>query len=421
MKAFRSLVIRISGRLAAAVLCAALLLTLSACGRTAQGEGPSSGGGEQGEPSQTAPELSSQTPPEGSSEALPEQPKSRAEALLEELTVEEKVWQLFMVRPEQLTEGDGAVTDAAAVTALAEKPVGGVILFAQNLEDREQAMALLSGLQDASSLGLLLAVDEEGGAVSRVGRNPAMGATKIGSMASVGATGDTEEARQVGLTIGSELKALGFHLDFAPVADVNSNPNNTVIGNRSFGSDPVLVAQFVAAAVEGFHQGELACTLKHFPGHGDTAEDSHTSSAFTGKTLEELRSCELLPFEAGIAAGADCVMVAHISALNALGSDVPASLSWTAVTGLLRGELGFRGVAVTDSLRMAAVTGHYSQGEAAVLALLAGEDILLDPLDLDEAYAGVLQAVRSGRISEERLDESVERILTLKLRYGAVN
>lgn len=357
------------------------------------------------------------------------EPQSRAEEILSTMTLEEKIWQLFVVRPETLASGgssggDGeldAVTSSSAVVSLSEKPVGGVVLFAQNIETRSQTISLISGMQEKSALGLLISVDEEGGIVSRIGKNENMGTTQIVSMASIGATGDPDAAYDVGETIGSEITQLGFNLDFAPVADVNSNPDNTVIGNRAFGSDADTVADFVAAAVRGFHAGGIACTLKHFPGHGDTAEDTHTSAASTDKTLSELWDCELLPFQSGIDAGADCVMVAHISAPNALGSSVPASLNAAAVTDLLRGELGFTGVAITDSLRMAAVTDSYTSGEAAVAALRAGEDILLDPLNLDAAFEGVLEAVEDGRLTEARIDESVLRILNLKLEYGVIS
>lgn len=346
---------------------------------------------------------------------------AEAMAVLQEMTLEEKIWQLFVVTPEQLMGTRAAVTtvtEAAAAEALRQRPVGGVIFFSQNLRDRAQSEALLGALQAGKGPGLLLAVDEEGGTVSRVGRNPAMGATRFGPMAQVGASGDPEQARAVGRTIGAELRELGFTLDFAPVADVCSNPRNTVIGSRAFSSDPAQAAEFVTAAVEGFHESGMACTLKHFPGHGDTEEDSHTALAVSRKTREELCAGELLPFAAGIAAGADCVMVGHIALPNVQQKAMPASLSEEIVTGLLREELGFTGVAVTDALNMGGVTGLYSAAQAAVLAVQAGEDQLLMPADLEAAWRGVWDAVQAGRISERRIDESVLRILELKQRYG---
>lgn len=401
------------------MLVCCMLLTLCACGRTAtQEELP--GSTEERSASLTGPEDSasafSAAEPETSDE------ETEAEVLLRSMTLEEKIWQLFIVTPEQLLGTEEAVTEVPGglEEALREKPVGGVIFFAQNIVSPMQTRALLDGLQSASRLGLFLSVDEEGGTVARVGKNAAMGTTRFGDMAEIGASGDPERARDVGRTIAAELGTLGFNLDFAPVADVFSNPANPIIGKRSFGSDPELVADFVTAAVEGFHEGGMLCTLKHFPGHGDTGEDSHTALAVTQKTLEELKECEFLPFAAGIAGGADLVMVGHIAAPNALGDSTPASLSEGAVTGLLREELGFDGVAVTDALNMGAVTALYAPGEAAVLAVQAGEDVLLDPEDLGASYQGILDAVEDGRLTEKRIDESVLRILRLKLQYGII-
>ncbi|MCD8143964.1 MAG: beta-N-acetylhexosaminidase [Oscillospiraceae bacterium] len=342
--------------------------------------------------------------------------QSQAQTLLEGMTLREKVMQLFIVTPEQLTGGTEAVTqaDEALKTGLEQSPVGGIIFFAQNLTDRAQITALLSDCQADSEIGLFLSVDEEGGAVSRLGANSATGVTSFPNMGSIGAAGEPSWAQEVGATLGGELLALGFNLDFAPVADVNSNPDNPVIGNRAFSDDPDTAAEMVAACVEGFREAGLLCTLKHFPSHGDTATDSHYGLAETEKTLDELEECELIPFQAGIDAGADLVMVGHISVPNVVGDETPASLSTDIVTGLLREEMGFDGLIVTDSLSMEAITGLYSPGEAAVLAVQAGADLLLMPEDLDAAVEGILDAVERGTVTEERLDESVLRILTVK-------
>lgn len=222
----------------------------------------------------------------------------------------------------------------------------------------------------------------------------------------------------MGRTIGGYLRPYGFNLDFAPVADVNSNPQNPVIGKRAFSSDPKVAAAMVSAAVEGFHEAGMLCTLKHFPGHGDTGEDSHYGTATTNQTWEEMQAAALLPFEAGIAAGADVVMAAHITTPNATQDGLPASLSYTMLTERLRGELGFTGVICTDALEMKAISSHYAPADAAVAALNAGADILLMPADLCAAFEGVVQAVETGAVAEERLNESVRRILTLKEKAG---
>lgn len=265
---------------------------------------------------------------------------------------------------------------------------------------------------------MIVAVDEEGGAVARLANHEAFSLPKYTSARDIGKTGDPEQARQMGRTIGGYLRFYGFNLDFAPVADVDSNPANPVIGRRAYSTDAQQTAQMVAAAVEGFHEAGMLCTVKHFPGHGDTGQDSHYGTATSYKTWEEMKAMEMLPFEAGIAAGADVVMTAHITTPNATTDGLPASLSYTMITERLRGELGFQGVIVTDALEMNAIKKHFTPAESAVAALRAGVDVLLMPSDLRAAFDGVVQAVEDGTLSEERLNESVRRILTLKQKAG---
>ena len=349
-----------------------------------------------------------------------------------DLTLEEKVGQLFLVRPDALdpartpqqiedpdAAGATALTDAMRAT-LARIPVGGVVLFGKNIADAGQLAAFTADLQAAGRVPLLLAVDEEGGAVARLANSGALDLPRYESAAAVGAEGP-EAVRTMYRTIGGYLREYGFALDFAPVADVNTNPDNPVIGSRAFSADPQTAAACVRAAVEGLGEaGVLAC-LKHFPGHGDTAQDSHEEAAVTEKTLAALRSGEWAPFAAGITAGAPLVMVGHITAPNALPpaeSDRLAGFSATVLNDWLRGELGFEGLVVTDSLAMGAVTRRYSSGEAALAALQAGADLLLMPADLEEAYTAVVQAVESGRWPESELDARVERIMAAKRAAG---
>jgi len=227
----------------------------------------------------------------------------------------------------------------------------------------------------------------------------------------------TDKAAENALTIAKDLVACGFNTDLAPVADVWSNPDNTVIGDRAYSDDYEEAAELVAAAVAGFHEGGVACTLKHFPGHGDTSADSHYGSVYIYKSMDEIRAEELLPFKAGIEAGADAVMMGHLIVTD-VDEDLPAVFSYEMVTEILRGELGFDGVVMTDALQMQAMTDHYSSGEIAVKAVKAGVDMLLCPLDLDAAVEALLAAVESGEITEERINESVLRILTLKENRG---
>lgn len=359
----------------------------------------------------------------------PTAPARDTETLLEQMTLREKVGQLFFVRPDALdptqTPEQIEDPDAAGVTALtpsmeemlAQYPVGGVVLFGKNLTDPDQLTDFSAALRSAGRVPLLLSVDEEGGAVARLAGNDAFHLPTYESAAAVGAQG-TQAVTGMSATIGGYLAGFGIGLDFAPVADVNTNPDNPVIGSRAFSQDPNLAAAAVAAAVEGFHSAGVACTLKHFPGHGDTAADSHDGAVTTLKNWEELRDCELQPFVAGIAAGADAVMAGHINTPNATDDGLPASLSHTMLTDRLRGELGFDGVILTDSLSMGAITDRYTPGEAALLALDAGADILLMPEDLAQAFEAVETAVETGRLEESRLDQSVARILQLKTRCG---
>ena len=270
------------------------------------------------------------------------------------MTLHEKVCQVLFVNPDAIT-GVSPTTVAGEITAYAleDYPVGGLIFFNEHLQTRDQTVKMLSGMRSLSAIAPFLGVDEEGGRVCRVMSNPRMGTTKLDSMFSYHTEG-ADTARANGQTIGADLAALGFNLDFAPVADVWSNDKNTVIGNRAYSDDYAQAAQLVASAVEGFHQGGVACVLKHFPGHGDSEEDSHKTLPTVNRSLEQLRSGELLPFASGIQAGADMVMVGHLL-VPEVDEKYPASLSYEVVTGLLRRELGFDGVVITDGINMKAL------------------------------------------------------------------
>lgn len=353
--------------------------------------------------------------------AFSEEATDAVEAKLTTMTLREKVGQLFWVRPETLDFSLNPEKKMLTQTMrqnLEQYPVGGIAVFKKNIQDENQLSALIADFQSASKIPMIVAVDEEGGAVARLANHEAFFLPKYTSARDIGKTGDPEQARQMGRTIGGYLRFYGFNLDFAPVADVDSNPANPVIGRRAYSTDAQQTAQMVAAAVEGFHEAGMLCTVKHFPGHGDTGQDSHYGTATSYKTWEEMKAMEMLPFEAGIAAGADVVMTAHITTPNATTDGLPASLSYTMITERLRGELGFQGVIVTDSLGMYAIKNHFTPEQAAVAALRAGVDVLLMPSDLRAAFDGVVQAVEDGTLSEERLNESVRRILTLKQKAG---
>lgn len=353
--------------------------------------------------------------------AFSEEATDAVEAKLTTMTLREKVGQLFWVRPETLDFSLNPEKKTLTQTMrqnLEQYPVGGIAVFKKNIQDENQLSSLIADFQSASKIPMIVAVDEEGGAVARLANHEAFSLPKYTSARDIGKTGDPEQARQMGRTIGGYLRFYGFNLDFALVADVDSNPANPVIGRRAYSTDAQQTAQMVAAAVEGFHEAGMLCTVKHFPGHGDTGQDSHYGTATSYKTWEEMKAMEMLPFEAGIAAGADVVMTAHITTPNATTDGLPASLFYTMITERLRGELGFQGVIVTDALEMNAIKNHFTPAESAVAALRAGVDVLLMPSDLRAAFDGVVQAVEDGTLSEERLNESVRRILTLKQKAG---
>ncbi len=342
------------------------------------------------------------------------------EAILRDMSLREKIGQLFCVRPEAIMVSGSKVLGEKSREILARYPVGGFIFFANNISSAAQLRQLMTDLSSVTKIPPYFSVDEEGGSVARIANSSAYpNVPDVGSMGKIGNSGDPEKAREAGRTIGAYLKELGFHLDFAPVADVRTNSANSVIGNRAFSSDPESAAEMVAAAVQGFHDAGIACTLKHFPGHGDTDGDTHHGSASTDKSWEEMLDCEILPFKSGIAAGADAVMTAHILTPNASSDGLPASLSPEMVSRL-RSGLGFDGLIVTDSLSMAAITRDYSSDEAAMAALYSGADVLLMPKDLKTAFDMMVWAAEEGILPMERIDESVRRILRFKKECGLI-
>ena len=346
--------------------------------------------------------------------------KKQAEEIVAAMSLEEKIAQMFIITPDALTGVTGA-NYAGQVTeqCFQSYPVGGLVFFESNILSEEQIQTMTSSLQRISlsytGLPLFLGVDEEGGRVARIAGRGILDAPVFDSMYSIGMSGDSARAYQAGKEIASYVREAGFNVDFAPVADIWSNPANTVIGDRSFGTEAGTVSEMVSAMVTGMTEEKILSVVKHFPGHGNTDEDSHSGAVYSWRTLEELEAEEFLPFQAGIQAGADMVMVGHISLPECLGNDAPASLSYEAVSGILRGKLDFEGLVVTDALNMGAISNRYSSGEAAVRAVQAGVDILMMPQDFYGAYESLLNAVSQDEISEERIGESVTRIVEKKL------
>lgn len=338
----------------------------------------------------------------------------RYDRIISQMSLHEKVCQMFIVTPESLTGFDVVTASGDATRSCLEQyPVGGLIYFSANLESMEQSKEMLSGARDIQKeLGMIpmfYAIDEEGGDVARCA--DALGTTSFDPMYLYKEMG-TDTAYSNAKTIAGDILSVGFNLDFAPVADTWSNPSNTVIGQRAYSDDFAETAELVAAAVKGFSDGGVYCSVKHFPGHGDTAEDSHYGTASSAKTLAELEQNEYLAFRKGIEAGADMVMMGHITMTSV--DQLPASVSKTMITDELRGKLGYDGVVITDSLAMGAVTEMYESGELAVKIVDAGADMLLMPQDMKAAVEALEKAVEDGTITEERINESIRRILILK-------
>jgi beta-N-acetylhexosaminidase len=357
--------------------------------------------------------------------------KDRLTRLISRMSIEEKVGQLFVMRVygHSATDPDQADIDLNleemgvrnAAELVAEYHVGGIIYFAwaHNTRDPQQIAGLSNGIQRAAlaqrnPVPLLISTDQEHGIVARVGKP----ATLMPGAMALGAGGSASAARKAAQIAGTELAAMGIVQNYAPVADVNVDPANPVIGVRSFGADPAAVARMVAAQVKGYQSAGIAATSKHFPGHGDTTVDSHTGIPVITHTRQEWEEIDAPPFRAAIAAGIDSIMTAHIQFPALDASNDPATLSRPILTGILREELGYDGVVVTDALNMEGVREKYGDHRVPVLALLAGVDQLLNPPDLAVAWNGVLDAVRSGEITEARLDESILRIFLLKEKLG---
>ncbi|MEV5004261.1 glycoside hydrolase family 3 protein [Streptomyces sp. NPDC093064] len=355
-------------------------------------------------------------------------------ALISRMTLEEKVGQLFVMRVygHSATAPTQADIDAnlkeigvrTAAELIAKYRVGGIIYFAwaNNTKNPHQIADLSNGIQQAAlgqprGLPLLVATDQEHGIVCRVGKP----ATLFPGAMAIGAGGSPADAHTLGRISGAELRALGINQDYSPDADVNVNPANPVIGVRSFGADPDAVAGLVAAEVKGYQSSKVAATAKHFPGHGDTATDSHYGFPVITHSRELWEKLDAVPFRAAIKAGIDSIMTAHIQFPALDDSGDPATLSHPVLTGILRGELGYDGVVVTDSLGMDGVRSKYGDDRVPVLALKAGVDQLLNPPSLDVAWNAVLSAVRAGELTEARLDESILRILRMKAKLGLLD
>jgi beta-N-acetylhexosaminidase len=334
----------------------------------------------------------------------------------ESMTMRQKIGQLFMCGFE------GVEANPAIKQLIRDKELGGVIYFRRNAASPQQVKELSEQLQamaaEKGDLPLLISIDQEGGMVARIDENVAL---MPGSM-TLGATRNLEAAYESARLSGMELRAMGINMNFAPVLDVNNNPLNPVIGVRSYGEDPQLVAEMGVAAIRGYEQASVAVTVKHFPGHGDTLVDSHHGLPTIAHSLERLKDIELVPFAAAIQHGVDSIMTAHVNFPALEPGGIPATLSHRVLTGILREQMGYEGIIVTDCLEMNAIDGHYGPANGAVMAIEAGADLVLISHRLEKQIAGieaVVEAVENGRISEARINASVNRIIALKHKLQA--
>lgn len=355
-------------------------------------------------------------------------PDDEIEAQLDKMTLKEKIGQMFYVRLESLDttihwktyadlqENPMHDLNKTIRDVNAKYPIGGLILYAWNIKDKPQLAKLISDIRALNGKPLLC-IDEEGGRIARIAKNENFDVEVIGPMADIGKTGDPKNAYHAGNVIGTYLTKYGFDIDFAPVADVNTNPDNIIIGDRAFSDKPEVAAPMVVSYLQGLKDAGVTGCVKHFPGHGDTKTDTHFGYASTQKTWAEMLQCEMVTFKAGIDWGCQLIMTAHIGTPNVTGSDVPATMSSVILQEKLRGELGYQNIIITDGMEMGAITTQYSSEEAAVNSIKAGVDIVLGPKNFVPAFEAVLKAVEKGTITEERINQSVRRILKMKKQH----
>jgi beta-N-acetylhexosaminidase len=341
-----------------------------------------------------------------------EEPKDPIQEQIKNMTLDEKIGQMVVVGI------DGYTIDDKTVSMIKDNHVGGFILFGKNIKSTTQMVELLNSLKQANGVNktpLFLSVDEEGGRITRMPKE----LKRIPTNKRIGLVNNKEFSYKIGSVIGEEIGTIGFNMNYSPVLDINSNPKNPVIGDRSFGSEPELVGDLGVQTMKGLQSQNVISVVKHFPGHGDTDVDSHIGLPIINYDIERLKEFELIPFKEAINSGADAVMIAHIL-LPKIDKDSPASLSRKIITDILREELNFDGVVITDDMTMGAIIKNYNIGDAAIKSVNAGADIVLVCHGNDRKLLvinSLKSAVEDGVMSQERIDESVYRILKLKEKY----
>ena len=343
----------------------------------------------------------------------------QAISIVAEMTLEQKVAQMFIITPDALANVKGAtVFGNTSKQAYSKYPVGGLIFSSKNLKGKAQTADMAAKMKDyakeVTGLPLFVGIEEEGGSVTQIASAAGYGVPKVDKMSAIGAAGDANKAYEAGATIGSYLYDLGINFNLAPVADVLGNAENTAIKDRAFSNDPTVVTSMVLSVLQGFEENNVYGVIKHFPGHGSTSGDSSSQIAENPKNLEELRESDLVAFQNLINAGVDFIMVGHISVPNVTGSMAPSSMSEYMITQILRKEMGFDGIVITDALNKKSITSNYDSVTAAVTAISAGADMLLMPSNFRETYVGVIAAVKEGTLTEEQINTAVVRIVKAK-------
>ena len=405
-------------RFLAALLAALTVFTLTGCGKTENPAEPVTPGQAEEPAAPTEPELTPEEIAEQERLAAEKAREERLQGLLNSMTLEEKVGQLFFVR----------CPETNAVEDISTYHLGGYLLFGRDYKDGdswltwEQFIQKIESYQDAAAIPLFIGSDEEGGTVTRASRNPNLFSEPFKSPQKLNYIGGIEEILRDTDTRSRELRALGINVNFAPVCDVSTDPKDFIY-DRTLGQDANMTADYVRLVVPAMTEGGTLPVLKHFPGYGSATVDDHNGTSIVEKSLSELEACDLIPFQSIIAAEGSVpfVMVSHLSYPSVTGSDTPADLSSSIVTDILRDKLEYQNVIITDSHSMASITDHYSAGDAAVKALEAGCDMILMPSDLQAAFDAVKAAVADGTLSQARIDESVLRILTVKAEYGIIS
>lgn len=334
--------------------------------------------------------------------------------IIADMSIEEKIGQMIIIdyrKPNM---------DKTLKNILTTVKPGGFIFFSENFQNNTQAKNLINNIKNTASIPLFLSIDQEGGRVQRLKNLAGAKITTIPSMAEIGASKDTNKAYNMGEIIGTDLAKYGINMNFAPVLDVYSNPNNKVIGDRSFGQDPYLVSKMGIALGNGLKKKNVIPVYKHFPGHGNIETDSHYNLPIVNKTKEELLNLDLIPFINAINNNAEVIMIGHLAVPSITGDNTPASISKTLVTDFLKKELGYKNLVITDALNMQALTKNYSSKNICINAINAGVDILLMPENPVNAINYIKEAIKNGTISEEKINTSVKKILNLKRKYKII-